>query len=221
MPTALCIKAYSQIENIIDLAGVFIRKNSDMATIQILNREVLSDKKYILQNITYSKPDLEGNMQQQQNEVYFRPDAVAVLLADKKKQTFLFTHQFRLPAFLNGNEKGFLLETCAGLIDEGETPEQAARREADEETGYQIANLERIAGVYTSAGGVTEYIYLFTADYDSEGPHGKGGGKPGEQEDIELIEMSFTEARDKLKLSAFNDAKTIILLQHFFLNNLE
>lgn len=188
-----------------------------MASIQILNKEKLSDKKYLLEEVIYQKPDLEGKLHEQTNEIYYRPDAVAVLLVDRALEKFVLTRQFRLPTFLNGNDSGYLVETCAGLIDEGETPEQAARREVEEETGYPISSLTRIGAAYSSAGGITEYLYLFIADCDCEGEHGQGGGLEAEGEDIELVEMSFSEAKEKLLAGGFRDAKTIMLLQHFFL----
>lgn len=156
-------------------------------------------------------------MHEQTNEVYFRPDAVAVLLVDAKAQTFLLARQFRLPAFLNGSEKGYLVETCAGLIDEAETPEQAARREVEEELGYPISGLEKIGGIYTSAGGITEFVHLFIADYHAKSDHTQGGGKASEGEDIELVTLSFSDARGQVKSGAIRDAKTLLLLQHYFL----
>lgn len=156
-------------------------------------------------------------MHEQVNEVYFRPDAVTVLLVDPVAQKFLLARQFRLPAFLNGSEKGYLVETCAGLIDEGETPEQAARREVKEETGYPVSDLEKIGGIYTSAGGITEFVHLFIANYDSQGPHKKGGGTPGEGEDIELLEISFGGIKEQLKVGAIRDAKTLLLCQHYLM----
>ncbi len=75
--------------------------------------------------------------------------------------------------------------------------------------------LEKVAGAYTSAGGITEFVHLFIANYRSEKKHAKTGGLEGE--DIQLIELSFDEAREKLKQGEFRDAKTIILLQHFFM----
>lgn len=191
---------------------------SDMATINILERKTIAGTEYPLQKIKFQKPDLQGEMHDQTNEVYFRPDAVSVLLADPKARTFLLTRQFRLPTFLDGNEKGYLLETCAGLMDDGETAEQAATREVAEETGYPIVNLSKIGAVYTSAGGITEYVHLFTAEYDKSGRHEKGGGMASEGEDIELIHLTFTEAKDNVKSGAVNDAKTLLLLQHYFLH---
>jgi GDP-mannose pyrophosphatase NudK len=189
-----------------------------MATINILERKTVPDTRYPLEKIKFQKPDLEGKMHDQTNEVYFRPDAVAVLLVDSKAKTVLLTRQFRLPTFLNGNETGYLVETCAGLIDDGETPEQAAYREVEEETGYAANNLKKISAVYTSAGGITEYIHLFIANYDKDKPHGEGGGKEGEGEDIELMHMTFDGAKEKVLAGTINDAKTMLLLQHFFLH---
>ena len=188
-----------------------------MASIQILNKETLSDKQYLLQYISYEKPGADGVFHNQEREVYFRPDAVSVLLVDEIQKKILLTRQFRLPAFLNGSDSGSLVEACAGLIDENESPEQTARREVEEETGYKLKALEKIGGAYTSAGGITEFVHFFVGNYDTQAGHAKFGGLKEEGEDIELVEMRFDEALEKLKRGEFRDAKTIILLQHFFL----
>lgn len=189
-----------------------------MSTIQILKKETLSDKKYPLKYILYEKPDADGVFHHQENEVYYRPEAVTVLLVNDKRKTVLLTRQFRLPAFLHGSESGYIIETCAGIMDENETPEETVRREAEEEVGCNIRDLEKIAGAYTSSGASTEFVHFFIARYNEENRAGETGGLKEEGEDIELIEMSFDEARETLKQGAFIDAKTILLLQHFFLN---
>ncbi len=189
-----------------------------MSTIQILDKQTLSEKKYRLQLVNFEKPDHEGGFHNLQKEVYYRPDTIAVLPVDEKNQKLLLTKQFRLATFLNGNDSGYLVEACAGIIDENETPEQTVYREAEEETGYKIENLQKIASAYTSPGGVTEFQHLFMAEYTSKNDHPKFGGLKEEGESIELIELSFDEALQKLTSGAFRDMKTIVLLQHFFLN---
>ena len=189
-----------------------------MATIQILNKETLSEKKYPLKYITFEKPDAEGNFHNIEKEVYFRPDVVVVLLVDDQRKKIMLVKQFRLPTFLNGNYNGYLVEACAGIIDEGETPEQTVYREVEEETGYQIYDLEKIGGAYSSPNATTEYMHLFIAKYNEDGKLSKGGGLEEENESIETIELSFNEAREKLKQGGFRDIKTILLLQHFLIN---
>jgi nudix-type nucleoside diphosphatase (YffH/AdpP family) len=189
-----------------------------MSTIQILKKETLSDKKYPLKYISFEKPDADGEFHNLEKEVYFRPDAVAVLLVDDEQQKILLTKQFRLPTFLNGSDSGYLVEACAGLIDGDETPEQTVRREVEEETGYQITYLEKIAGAYTSPASATEFIHLFIARYSGDSNHRKTWGLKEEGESIELKELGFDEAKEQLNEGAFRDMKTILLLLHFFMN---
>jgi len=188
-----------------------------MAEIKITNTETLSERKFPLKFYNYQKPDANGKMQDLKAEVYFRPDAVAILLYDTQQQKFMLTRQFRLPSFLNGNSSGYLIEACAGLIDEGETPEKTAEREVSEELGCEIDNLTKIGAVYTSAGGITEYVHLFIAAYNANEQRNGGGGLPEEGEEIEAVEVGFTDARAMLKEGKINDAKTVMLLQYYFL----
>jgi GDP-mannose pyrophosphatase NudK len=188
-----------------------------MSNIKILHQETLSDNKFQLKNFTYLKPDADGEMQEQKTEVYYRPDAAAILLYDKEHQKILLTRQFRLPTYLNGNESGYLTEACAGLIDEGETPEETIIREAKEELGIDIRNINKTGAVYTSAGGITEYLHLFIGAYQSTAYKSTAGGLAAEGEVIEPVEINFDEAKTMLKDGKFNDAKTVILLQYYFL----
>lgn len=86
-----------------------------------------------------------------------------------------------------------------------------------EKTGYKVGELVRAGGAYSSAGGITKYIYLFMADYEPGQRKGKGGGLEAEDEQVSLVELSFDEAAKMLESGEFHDAKTMLLLQHFFL----
>lgn len=190
-----------------------------MSDVKIISETTLVSKKYPLKEISFEKPGHGGKPVKQLHEIYYRPDAVAVLMVDYAERTVLLTSQFRVASYINGNPSGNLIEACAGLIDEGESPEEAAAREAIEETGFQIHNLQRVGAVYPSAGGVTEYLHLFIGEYNSKGQHEKGGGLEEEGEYIELLELSFDEALEKVLNGDFNDAKTLLLLQNFFLHH--
>lgn len=184
-----------------------------MAFIKILERETLSNKKYRLENIRFNITDKKGREQEQAREIYFRPDGSVLLLYNLKNQTMLFTRQFRLVAGLRSQENE-LLEACAGIIDPGESPEEAALREAEEELGYRVESVENIMSAYSTPGGVTEMIHFFTGEYHEGMKVNGGGGVEHEGEDIEIIELTFEQVRSKLNNKEFNDAKTIILLQH-------
>jgi len=186
-------------------------------TVNITNTRVLSKNKFSLKLVDYQLTEKDKTTDKKA-EVYFRPDAAAVLLYNEEQGKILLTKQFRLPAYLNSPNDGYITEACAGLIDDGETPEQTVRREAQEELGYTIDELKKIGIAYSSAGGITEKVHLFLAPYNDAMKTGEGGGLKEEKESIELTEISIEEAEYKLKDGYFNDMKTIILLQHYFLN---
>ena len=89
-------------------------------------------------------------------EVIEHNGAVAIVAIDTEKN-ILLVRQFRHAA---GKE---LLEIPAGGIDPGETPEDTARREMQEETGYTPGKLELLGGFYSAPGYASEYLYLFLA----------------------------------------------------------
>ena len=81
-------------------------------------------------------------------------------------RTVLLTRQFRYPVYVNDHPDGMLIETAAGLLDDDD-PATAIRREAAEETGVEIGELEHVYDVYMSPGSVTERIHFFAAPYDA------------------------------------------------------
>jgi nudix-type nucleoside diphosphatase (YffH/AdpP family) len=112
-----------------------------------------------------------------------------------------------------------MLEACAGLLDADE-PDVCIRRETEEETGYQVKDVQRIFEAYMSPGSVTEILHFYIAAYDPSMKVTDGGGVVQEEENIEVIEMTFTEAFDMIGKGEIKDAKTIMLLQYAKLNNL-
>lgn len=181
--------------------------------------DVLSDNWYKLEKVTFDYKKNDGSWQTQSREVYDRGNGATILLYNKKQQTVVLTRQFRLPSYLNGNQDGYLIETCAGLLDEDD-PVACIRREAEEETGYQPEKVHKVFEAYMTPGAVTEILYFFVGEY---APHMKvteGGGVPHEHEEIEVLEMPFQQAYDLIASGEIKDAKTIMLLQYAKLNNL-
>lgn len=187
--------------------------------IKIIKDEVLSDNWYTLKRISYEYPKKDGSIQVQRREVYDRGNGATILLYNKQAGAVILTRQFRLPTFVNGNSTGMLIEACAGLLDK-DNPEDAIRREVEEETGYKVHHVRKIFEAYMSPGSVTEILYFFVAEYDPSMKLNEGGGMEHEQEDIEVLEMSFTQALAKVKSGEICDAKTIMLLQYAQIYNL-
>jgi nudix-type nucleoside diphosphatase (YffH/AdpP family) len=181
-----------------------------------VQRETLSEAWYTLYRYTFDYLRADGRWDRQQREAYDRGDGVAVLLFDPVRETVLLTRQFRLPTYINQNPDGMLTEVCAGML-EGDDPEECLRREILEETGYSVPHVEKVGEVFTSPGAVTERLFLYLAPYRPEMKTGRGGGKPEESEDIEVLEWPYGSVVDALRRGEVRDAKTLILLQHALL----
>jgi GDP-mannose pyrophosphatase NudK len=187
--------------------------------VKILHTEILSDNWYTLRKITYDYLEGDGSWKTYYREAYDRGNGATVLLYNKQQKTVILTKQFRLPTFINGNETGMLIETCAGLLDK-DNAEDCIRRETEEETGYMISDVRKIFEAYMSPGSVTEMLYFFVAEYSKDMKIHEGGGVEHEQENIEVLEMLFEQAMTMIETGEIKDGKTIMLLQYAKLNNL-
>jgi nudix-type nucleoside diphosphatase (YffH/AdpP family) len=187
--------------------------------IKILDTKILSDNWYILKKITYEYVKNGVLSAPQTREAYDRGNGATILLYNKEKQTVILTRQFRLPTFINGNETGMLIESCAGLLDK-DNPEDCIRKETEEETGYKITDVKKIFELYMSPGSVTELVYFFIAEYEKSMKVNAGGGLEHEQEDIEVLELGISKAMEMIATGEIRDGKTIILLQYIKLHNI-
>jgi ADP-ribose pyrophosphatase len=117
--------------------------------------------------------------------------------------------QFRYPSYKSGN--GWIIEAIAGIVDAGETPEESARREVQEEAGLDITSLEHIATFFPSPGGSSERIFLYYSEISKEpNSYGETGGLLCEGEDIKSHEITLEDALEQIRSGEIMDAKTII-----------
>jgi nudix-type nucleoside diphosphatase (YffH/AdpP family) len=170
--------------------------------------------------LTVEATDRHGREQRHQREVIDHGDAGVVLAVDRERDVAILVRQWRAPLVAAGAEP-FLLEACAGIIDPGETPEEAARREAEEETGLRVTALRGIGSVVPSAGTLTERMHLFIAEVSSADRVAAGGGSPHEGEDIEVVDVPLRELFAMASRGGIEDAKTLILVQHLMIEELE
>jgi nudix-type nucleoside diphosphatase (YffH/AdpP family) len=180
--------------------------------VEIVETQVLSDDWYTLRKVTFRHRGPKGSWSVQSREAYDRGNGAALLLYNSTQDTVVLTRQFRLPTYLNGNPDGMLVEVCAGLLD-GESPETAIRREAEEETGFTVLDPVPVFQAYMSPGSVTERLHFFAAAYGAEDKTGIGGGT-GEDEQIEVLELTAAEAWAQVADGRIQDGKTLLLLQH-------
>jgi ADP-ribose pyrophosphatase len=136
-------------------------------------------------------------------EVVEHNGAVAVVALDDEKNVLL-VRQFRHAA---GKE---LLEIPAGGIDPGETPEETARREMQEETGFCPDRLELLGGFYSAPGYASEYLYLFLA---TELAPARLIAE--DTEEIKLVRVPLNEAIELIKSGDIQDAKSIAGLLYY------
>jgi len=184
-----------------------------MKQVNILNTEILSDNWYTLKKVTYEFTEKNGETSVQHREAYDRGNGATILLYNKAQASVILTKQFRLPTYINGNTDGMLIECCAGLLDK-DNPEDCIRKETEEETGYKITDVKKVYEAYMSPGSVTEILYFFVAEYTKEMKVSDGGGLAHENENIEVLELSFSQALKMVHTGEIKDAKTIMLLQY-------
>jgi len=186
---------------------------------RIIDTEVLSNKRYLLKEVTVEYIGTNGEKHTTNREIYERGDAASAVLYNQAAGTVILLNQFRLATFLNGNPSGMLKEVCAGMLD-GETPETCVRREITEETGYKVAEVIPVGDIYVSPAGFTERIYLFIAPYTPAMKTTTGGGLQEEQEFIDIEEVSFEETLQMIARGEIRDAKTMVLLYHLRVHGL-
>ena len=184
-----------------------------------IRKKLLSDNWYTLNKFTYDFKLKNGKWIELQRVCYDRGYGAAILLYNKEKGTIVLTKQFRMPTYINGNDDGFMVEACAGLLDD-DNAEDCIRKEAEEETGYRISEVTKVLEAYSSPGSVTEILHFFVAEYSAEMKVSEGGGVESETEDIEVLELSFSDALKMIANGEIVDMKTIILIQYAQINKL-
>jgi len=184
-----------------------------------IKKKLLSDNYYILKRVTFDYLMKSGEWVNQMREVYDRGDGAGILLYNKHKGTVILIKQFRMPTYLNDNKDGFLVEVCAGLLDQ-DNPEACIIRETEEEVGYRLKSVKKIYEGYSSPGVMTEKMHFFVGEYTDDMKVGAGGGLASEHEDIEVLEIPFEKAIGMLENGEIVDTRTIVLLQYALIHKL-
>ena len=142
-------------------------------------------------------------------EIVVHGRAAAVLPYDPHRRTVMLVRLLRAPVLLSAAVEE-LVEAPAGMVDSG-SPEATARREAMEETGLRLGELEHVGSAWTSPGFSTEKIDLYLAPYAAGDRVAAGGGLASENENTTVLEVPVAEFFQSVERLEIADLKTLAL----------
>lgn len=146
-------------------------------------------------------------------ELLVKGAASAVIAYDPIKDAVILVEQVRIGAYQpQSSQSPWLLELIAGMVEEGEKPEEVALRESEEEAGVQVTDLQHCLSVWDSPGGVIERIHLFVGKVDStqaKGIHGLAE----ENEDIRVHVVSRETAYQWVNEGKIDNGIAVLGLQ--------
>jgi ADP-ribose pyrophosphatase len=148
-------------------------------------------------------------------EVFSGAHVSSLLPYDPIKKEIILLQQFRAGA-LSRYDENYLIEIVAGIIDEGENPEETAVRECFEETGCEVKKIYPIQSYFPAPGSSESYYHLYLGEIQAfDGERIRGLEK--ENEDILVKSFRIDEVRQMLKEKKIINGLTLVALQWFFL----
>ena len=164
----------------------------------------------------------DGKLSERITRVNFeRGDSASILLVDQESDCVLLVKQFRFPVYSSISksserqpEDAWLIETIAGMVDNGMSEVNVAKKEMLEEAGFALTQEPtHIASVFASPGGSSEIIHIYLGYVTRSDQVSDGGGVVAEGEDIQVLKLSFAQAMEMVASGQIRDAKTVIALQ--------
>ena len=149
-------------------------------------------------------------------ELFGGAQVAAVLPYDPISKEIILIQQFR-PGTISKDIDHYLDEIVAGIIDEGESPETAAKRECLEETGCEVKKLIPIQGYFPAPGSSESFYHLYLGEVESFNGS-KIQGLKNENEDIFVKCFKIEDVRKNMEEGKIINGLTLIALQWFFLN---
>ena len=138
-------------------------------------------------------------------------DAVIVLPYDPVNDRILLIEQFRTGPYVKGDDEPWVLEPIAGLIDEGETPESAGIREAQEEAHLKIRELELVARSYPSPSISTEFFHQYIGIVELPESSNLIAGLSSENEDIRSHIFEYAQFSNMLRSGIIKVGPAILI----------
>ena len=183
---------------------------------KIINKKNLYKGFYSLNQYEFIHQKHDGSWTEKIEREIFSGAHVSTLLPfDPIKKEIVLIQQFRAGVISRYNEE-YLYEIVAGMIDENELPEEAAKRECFEETGCKVQNIIPIQSFFPAPGSSESFYQIYLGEINSFSGE-RIRGLDNENEDILVKSFKVDEVREMLKNKAIINGVTLIALQWFFL----
>ena len=180
--------------------------------VEIIARETLYSGFFSMDLYRFRHRLFNGEMSGEiKREIFERGHAAVLLPYDPVRDEVVLVEQVRIAAY-DTSDTPWLLEMVAGMIEEGESVEDVARREALEEAGLAIGRTKPVLSYLASPGGTTERSSIMVGEVDAttaEGIHGLAD----ENEDIRVHVVSREQAYQWVEEGKIDNAASVIALQ--------
>ena len=180
--------------------------------VEIIARETLYSGFFSMDLYRFRHRLFNGEMSGEiKREIFERGHAAVLLPFDPVRDEVVLVEQVRIAAY-DTSETPWLLEMVAGMIEEGESVEDVARREALEEAGLAIGRTKPVLSYLASPGGTTERSSIMVGEVDAttaKGIHGLAD----ENEDIRVHVVSREQAYQWVEEGLIDNAASVIALQ--------
>lgn len=187
--------------------------------IEIIKQEVVYQGFFTMKKVQFRHKLFNGGVSQVvTRELLHKGEATVVIAYDPTLDALVMVEQVRIGAYNpQGTGSPWLLEMIAGMVESDENPEQVARREAKEEAGIELQQLEHLFSVWDSPGGVAERVHFFAAKVDA---HQAGGiyGLATENEDIRVQVIAREAAYNAIAKGEIDNSLAVMGLLWLQLN---
>ncbi|MGX5868357.1 ADP-ribose diphosphatase [Enterobacter cloacae] len=180
--------------------------------VEIIARETLYSGFFSMELYRFRHRLFNGEMSGEiRREIFERGHAAVLLPFDPVRDEVVLVEQIRIAAY-DVSESPWLLEMVAGMIEEGESVEDVARREALEEAGLIVGRTKLVLSYLASPGGTSERLSIMVGEVDAttaDGIHGLAD----ENEDIRVHVVSREQAYQWVEEGKIDNAASVIALQ--------
>ncbi|WP_370966906.1 ADP-ribose diphosphatase [Enterobacter wuhouensis] len=180
--------------------------------VEIIARETLYSGFFSMDLYRFRHRLFNGEMSGEiRREIFERGHAAVLLPFDPVRDEVVLVEQIRIAAY-DVSDTPWLLEMVAGMIEEGESVEDVARREALEEAGLAVGRTKPVLSYLASPGGTSERLSIMVGEVDAttaEGIHGLAD----ENEDIRVHVVSREQAYQWVEEGKIDNAASVIALQ--------